>query len=141
MTPLRARFHGWHVRLRCLVGAHEWHAEVPVDDQGHRSAVLRERCLHCGVVTVGISQADGPRYHVTQAAARAGDGDAEDGVNDDQARQNLARVLNVTPRTKTPAGLVKGKEAWVHHDKPGGRAAQRRLRQLAKTEQSRRAPA
>lgn len=68
MTPLLARLHGWAVHLRCLLGDHEWAADVPVDAAGHRQPVLRERCLHCGVVTVGLSQADGPRYRVTQAA-------------------------------------------------------------------------
>lgn len=71
MTPLFARWYGLKRKALCLVGAHEWHAEVPVDAEGQRQAVLRERCLHCGVVTVGISQADGPRYVVTQAADRA----------------------------------------------------------------------
>ena len=71
MTPLFARWHGFKRQARCLVGAHEWHAEVPVDAQGHRQAILRQRCLHCAAVTVGLSQADGPHYHVTHAADRA----------------------------------------------------------------------
>ena len=71
MTPLRARWHGFKRRVLCLVGDHEWHAEVPVDADGQRQPVLRERCLHCGVVTVGLSQAEGPRYHVTHEADRA----------------------------------------------------------------------
>lgn len=71
MTPIFARWHGFKRKARCLLGNHEWHTEVPVDATGHRRAVLRERCLHCGVVTVGLSQADGPRYTVTQAADRA----------------------------------------------------------------------
>jgi hypothetical protein len=71
MTPILARFHGWRVRLHCLTGDHEWTTDVPVDAAGQRQAILRERCLHCGVVTVGLSLADGPRYTVTQAADRA----------------------------------------------------------------------
>lgn len=71
MTPLRARVHGWIIRLHCWVGDHEWHAEVPVDADGQRQPVLRERCLQCGATTVGISQASGPRYTVTQSADRA----------------------------------------------------------------------
>lgn len=71
MTPLRARWHGFKRRVLCLLGDHEWHAEVPTDKDGARQPVLRERCLHCGIVTVGISLGDGPHYHRTHDADRA----------------------------------------------------------------------
>jgi hypothetical protein len=64
VRPLSARWHGLKRALRCRLGAHEWVADVPVDAAGARQPILRERCLHCGVVTVGLSQSEGPRYRV-----------------------------------------------------------------------------
>ena len=53
-------------------------------------------------------------------------------MTDDPTSRAIDRALHVKPISKTPAGLIKGKQQWLHHDKPGGKAAQRRLRQRAK---------
>lgn len=65
----------WWARTKrawqCRVGDHEWTTEVPVDAEGQRQGVLRQRCLHCGRVTDGLQQCAEPRYRLTQPGDRA----------------------------------------------------------------------
>lgn len=70
MTPLRARWHRGRQIVRCWVGQHELAAEVPTTEDGTRQPVIRQRCLHCGLVTDGWEIGEGPRYHVTHDADR-----------------------------------------------------------------------